>query len=165
MNWYVLFVLVVKENKLCSLLRKNGLDAFIPMYEYYRRDIHGNAIKPLFPGYIFVKSNLEQLDFNQFLFSIKEPKDGLIKELKKADVSALRDDEIKMFEYMLDSKGILKMSQAFIEDKRAIVYKGPLVHYQDHIVKVDKHNKLATLDLEFMERRFVVGLEITSKIR
>lgn len=165
MNWYVLFVLVVKENKLCSLLRKNGLDAFIPMYEYYRRDIHGNAIKPLFPGYIFVKSNLEQLDFNQFLFNIKEPKDGLIKELKKVDVSALRDDEIKMFEYMLDSKGILKMSQAFIEDKRAKIYNGPLVHYQDHIVKVDKHNKLATLDLEFMDRRFVVGLEITSKIR
>ena len=89
----------------------------------------------------------------------------MIKELKKADVSALRDDEIKMFEYMLDSKGILRMSQAFIEDKRAKIYKGPLVHYQDHIVKVDKHNKLATLDLEFMDRRFVAGLEITSKIR
>ena len=137
MNWYVLFVLVVKEDKLCSLLRKKGLDAFIPMYEY----------------------------FDQFLFNIKEPKEGLIKELKKADVSALRDDEIKMFEYMLDSKGILRMSQAFIEDKRAKIYKGPLVHYQDHIVKVDKHNKLATLDLEFMDRRFVAGLEITSKIR
>lgn len=165
MNWYVLFVLVVKEDKLCSLLRKKGLDAFIPMYEYYRRDIKGNAIKPLFPGYIFVRSNLEQLDFDQFLFNIKEPKEGLIKELKKVDVSALRDDEIKMFEYMLDSKGILRMSQAFIEDKRAKIYKGPLVHYQDHIVKVDKHNKLATLDLEFMDRRFVAGLEITSKIR
>lgn len=165
MNWYVLFVLVVKEDKLCSLLRKNGLDAFIPMYEYYRRDIKGNAIKPLFPGYIFVRSDLEQLDFDQFLFNIKESKEGLIKELKKADVSALRDDEIKMFEYMLDSKGILRMSQAFIEDKRAKIYKGPLVHYQDHIVKVDKHNKLATLDLEFMDRRFVAGLEITSKIR
>lgn len=165
MNWYVLFVLVVKEDKLCSLLRKNGLDAFIPMYEYYRRDIKGNAIKPLFPGYIFVRSNLEQLDFDQFLFNIKEPKEGLIKELKKADVSALRDDEIKMFEYMLDGKGILRMSQAFIEDKRAKIYKGPLVHYQDHIVKVDKHNKLATLDLEFMDRRFIAGLEITSKIR
>ena len=165
MNWYVLFVLVVKEDKLCSLLRKNGLDAFIPMYEYYRRDIKGNAIKPLFPGYIFVRSNLEQLDFDQFLFNSREPKDGLIKGLKKADVSALRDDEIKMFEYMLDSKGILRMSQAFIEDKRAKIYKGPLVHYQDHIVKVDKHNKLATLDLEFMDHRFVAGLEITSKIR
>ena len=157
MNWYVLFVLVVKEDKLCSLLRKKGLDAFIPMYEYYRRDIKGNAIKPLFPGYIFVRSNLEQLDFDQFLFNIKEPKEGLIKELKKADVSA--------FHQLLDDEGILRMSQAFIEDKRAKIYKGPLVHYQDHIVKVDKHNKLATLDLEFMDRRFVAGLEITSKIR
>ena len=95
MNWYVLFVLVVKEDKLCSLLRKKGLDAFIPMYEYYRRDIKGNAIKPLFPGYIFVRSNLEQLDFDQFLFNIKEPKEGLIKELKKAPKHLLKINELK----------------------------------------------------------------------
>ena len=28
-NWYVLFALVAKENKLCSVLRRKGLDAFI----------------------------------------------------------------------------------------------------------------------------------------
>ncbi|WRK55693.1 hypothetical protein SD457_00315 [Coprobacillaceae bacterium CR2/5/TPMF4] len=44
------------------------------MYEYYRRDIKGNAIKPLFPGYIFVRSNLEQLDFDQFLLILKSLK-------------------------------------------------------------------------------------------
>ena len=164
-NWYVLFVLVVKADKLCSLLRKNGLNAFIPMYEYYRRDIKGIAIKPLFPGYIFVKSPLEQNDFDQVLYNIKEPKEGLIKQLKENDVSALREEEVTMFECILNSEGILTMSQALIVDKRAKVYKGPLIHYQDHIVKVDKHNKLATLDLEFMDRNIVVGLEITSKIR
>ena len=41
-NWYVLFALVAKENKLCSALRRKGLDAFIPKIEYYRRDIKGN---------------------------------------------------------------------------------------------------------------------------
>lgn len=164
MNWYVLFVLVIKQEKLCSLLRKNGLDAFIPMYEYYRRDIKGNTIKPLFPGYIFIRSEMEQNDFDQFLYNIKESKEGLIKQLKETGVSALRDEEVKMFDCMLNSEGILKMSQAFIENKRAVVYNGPLINYQDHIVKVDKHNKLATLNLEFMDRRIVVGLEITSRI-
>ena len=42
-NWYVLFALVAKENKLCSVLRRKGLDAFIPKIEYYRRDIKGNT--------------------------------------------------------------------------------------------------------------------------
>ena len=54
-NWYVLFALVAKENKLCSVLRRKGLDAFIPKIEYYRRDIKGNTLKMLFPGYIFVR--------------------------------------------------------------------------------------------------------------
>ena len=69
-----------------------------------------------------------------------------------------------MFKKLLNSKGILEMSQAFIEDKRAIVTDGPLIYYQDHIVKIDKHNKLAYLDLEFMYRQVLVGLNIKSKI-
>ena len=39
-NWYVLFALVAKENKLCSVLRRKGLDAFIPKIEYYLSLIH-----------------------------------------------------------------------------------------------------------------------------
>ena len=67
-NWYVLFVLVAKEKKLCSVLTKKGLNAFIPQMEYYRRDIKGNALKSLFPGYIFIKSEMNQSDFDNFLY-------------------------------------------------------------------------------------------------
>ena len=164
-NWYVLFVLVAKSDKLCSLLTKKGIYAFIPQIEYYRRDIKGNALKPLFPGYIFVKSEMNQSDFDNFLYKLGEQKDGLIKQLKEDGVSALRDEEIEMFNKLLNTKGILEMSQAFIEDKRARVIEGPLIYYQDHIVKVDKHNKLAYLDIEFMNRQILVGLNIKCKIK
>ena len=163
-NWYVLFVLVAKEKKLCSLLTKKGLHAFIPQMEYYRRDIKGNALKPLFPGYIFIRSEMKQCDFDNFLYKLEDQKDGLIKQLKEDGVSALRKEEIEMFKELLNSKGILEMSQAFIKDNRAIVTSGPLTRYQDHIVKVDKHNKLAYLDIEFMNRQILVGLNIKSKI-
>ena len=53
-NWYVLFALVAKE-KLCSNSEEKGLDAFIPKIEYYRRDIKGNTLKMLFPGYILLE--------------------------------------------------------------------------------------------------------------
>ena len=164
-NWYVLFVLVAKSDKLCSLLNKKGLNAFIPQIEYYRRDIKGNALKPLFPGYIFVKSEMNQSDFDNFLYKLGEQKDGLIKQLKEDGVSALRDEEIEMFNILLNDEGILEMSQAFIEDKRAKVIEGPLIYYQNHIVKVDKHNKLAYLDIEFMNRQILVGLNIKCKIK
>lgn len=164
-NWYVLFVLVAKSDKLCSLLTKKGINAFIPQMEYYRRDIKGNALKPLFPGYIFVKSEMEQSDFDNFLYKLGEQRDGLIKQLKEDGVSALRKEEIDMFTRLLNSEGILVMSQAFIEDKRAKVISGPLIYYQDHIVKVDRHNKLAYLDIEFMNRQILVGLNIKCKIK
>lgn len=164
-NWYVLFVLVAKSDKLCSLLNKKGINAFIPQIEYYRRDIKGNALKPLFPGYIFVKSEMDQSDFDNFLYKLGEQKDGLIKQLKEDGVSALRDEEIEMFNKLLNDEGILEMSQAFIEDKRAKVIEGPLIYYQNHIVKVDKHNKLAYLDIEFMNRQILVGLNIKCKIK
>lgn len=163
-NWYVLFALVAKENKLCTVLTKKGLNAFIPQMEYYRRDIKGYALKPLFPGYIFVRSEMKQSDFDNFIYKLGEQRDGLIKQLKEDGVSALRDEEIEMFNKLLNSEGILEMSQAFIEDKRAKVISGPLINYQNHIVKIDKHNRLAYLDIEFMNRQILVGLNIKSKI-
>ena len=89
----------------------------------------------------------------------------MIKQLKENGVSALRKEEIEMFTRLLNSEGILVMSQAFIEDKRAKVISGPLIYYQDHIVKVDRHNKLAYLDIEFMNRQILVGLNIKCKIK
>lgn len=130
-NWYVLFALVAKENKLCSVLRRKGLDAFIPKIEYYRRDIKGNTLKMLFPGYIFVRSEMKQSDFDNLLYELGEQRDGLIKQLKDDGVTALRDEEIEMFNKLLNSEGILEMSQAFIEDNKAKVIYGPLIHYQD----------------------------------
>ena len=163
-NWYVLFALVVKENKLCSVLRRKGLDAFIPKIEYYRRDIKGNTLKMLFPGYIFVRSEMKQSDFDNLLYELGEQRDGLIKQPKDDGVTALRDEEIEMLNKLLNSEGILEMSQAFIEDNKAKVIYGPLIHYQDHIVKIDKHNRIAVLDIEFLNRHILAGLEIKSKI-
>lgn len=157
-NWYVLFALVAKENKLCSVLRRKGLDAFIPKIEYYRRDIKGNTLKMLFPGYIFVRSEMKQSDFDNLLYELGEQRDGLIKQLKDDGVTALRDEEIEMFNKLLNSEGILEMSQAFIEDNKAKVIYGPLIHYQDHIVKIDKHNRIAVLDIEFLNRHILAGL-------
>lgn len=163
-NWYVLFVLVAKEKKLCSVLTKKGLNAFIPQMEYYRRDIKGTAFKSLFPGYIFIRSEMKQCEFDDFLYRLEDQRDGLIKQLKEDGVSALRKEEIVMFKKLLNEKGILEMSQAFIEDNKAKVIYGPLIHYQDHIVKIDKHNRIAVLDIEFLNRHILAGLEIKSKI-
>jgi len=164
MNWYVLYVLSYKTNSLIrNLNRKQGVEAFSPKCEYYRRKEKDYAIKPLFSGYIFVKTSMEQKNFNYLLQSMDEERNGLIRQLVNKDISALTDDEIDMFNHLLNSKYTMKLSKAYVDNNKLVVYEGPLQYFQENIVKIDKHNQLAFLDLSFMDRKIKAGLVITSK--
>lgn len=164
MNWYVLYALSNKLDKLLIYLnRKQELEAFVPLLEYYRRKENRIDVKPLFNSYIFVKTNLDQLAFNDLLNHL-EDRNGLIRQLWfKDETSALTNNEIKMFENILDGSHIVRMSQAFLLDGKAKIIDGPLKYYENNIIKVDKSNKLAYLNLSFMNRRIKAGLIITSK--
>ena len=164
MNWYVLYVQARKTKKLIERLnRKKNIEAFEMNYEYYRRSHRCNEIKPIFKGYVFIKTKLDQNEFNNVLAKMNEEKDGLIRQLIKHDTSALRKEEIDMFNKLLDESYVIRMSQAFIEDKKAIVYQGPLMYFQDNIIKLDKHDRIAFLNLSFMGRNIKAGLTLTGK--
>lgn len=164
MNWYVLYALSNKfERLIINLNKRDNIEAFISQYEYYRRSIKGCDIKSMFKDYIFVKSTLNQSEFNLLLQNIKEEKDGLIKQLVRDDVSALRKEEIDMFEKLLDDNHIVRMSQAFLQDGKAVVSCGPLKPFENNIVKIDRHNHIARLNLSFMNIDIIVGIIFTGK--
>lgn len=164
MNWYVLFVLSNRSNQLIkNLNKKDSIEAFIPQYQYYRRVTKDYDIKPMFTNYIFVKTLMNQTEFNTFLMNLDNEKDGLIKQLVYLDTSALKKEEIEMFNYLLDESYVVKMSQAFLQDGKAKVYQGPLKYFEENIIKVDKYNQVAYLNLSFMNRKIKAGLKITSK--
>ena len=90
MNTYVLFCQTLKVEKIAKILnQKNGIKAIIPKMETYIRKTDEIVLKAMFPGYLFVQSNLEQEEFSILLKSLYAEKDGIIKELKKENVSAL----------------------------------------------------------------------------
>ena len=43
----------------------------------------------MFPGYLFIKTKMNQTEFDTLLLLMKEERDGVIRELKKEEVSAL----------------------------------------------------------------------------
>ena len=63
MNYYVLFVQTQNQDLLVSLLRKEKLLAYSYKFEFYRRDIKSIDKKALFPGYVIVKSQWDQITF------------------------------------------------------------------------------------------------------
>ncbi|MDD3139534.1 MAG: transcription termination/antitermination NusG family protein [Lachnospiraceae bacterium] len=163
-HWYILFAQSEKQSQLCSFLHEKGLNAFLPMMEYYRRDRKALAEKPMFPGYIFIKSEQSQREFDNFLFSIKDKTWGLIRQLKNAGDSALTEDERLFFGNILDDKGFARMSYGYLNgDKKAVITQGPLYIYEDRIVKVEKNNGYAYLDFKFMDIPVKAGLILMQK--
>ena len=159
MNTYVLFCQTLKVEKIAKILnQKNGIKAIIPKMETYIRKTDEIVLKAIFPGYLFVQSNLEQEEFSILLKSLYAEKDGIIKELKKENVSALTLDEIKLLNEFLNKNGILEMSYGYKMSGRTVVVKGPLEKFQDNIIDSNKRDMYVTLNINFLGRNIKAGL-------
>lgn len=159
MNYYVLFCQTLKTEKVCQILnRKKDVHAFIPRMETYIHSKDEIILKVMFPGYLFIETNMNQKEFDILLNLLNEEKDGIIKELKKDDVSALTDDEIHLMYQLLNRNGILKMSEGYKVNGKTIITKGPLLHFQDEIIDTNKRDMFAILDIKFLNRNIKAGL-------
>lgn len=160
-NWYILFVQTEKQSQLCFLLEQEGVHAFLPMMEYYRRDRKGLAEKPMFPGYIFVQSELDQKEFDSLLDSMEERRWGFIRQLKEEGGAALTEEERAFFQWLLDDAGTARMSYGYLNPAgKAVITYGPLIGCERHIRKTDKHNRLVLMDFAFREEPVQLGLTI-----
>ena len=163
-NWYILFVQTEKQSQLCFLLKQEGVHAFLPMMEYYRRDRKGLAEKPMFPGYIFVQSELTQKEFDDLLDSMEERRWGFIRQLKEEGGSALTEEEKAFFQWLLDDGGTARMSYGYLNPAgKAVITYGPLIGCERHIRKTDRHNRLVLMDFAFREEPVKLGLTILTR--
>lgn len=164
MNYYVLYCQTLKIEKISYILnKKRHIYSFIPRYEKYIRSKDELIEQVMFPGYLFIKTELDQSEFDAFLFSLNEERDGIIRELKKKDVSALTNDEIHLIEGLLDENKVLVMSEGYQENGKTIVTKGPLMQLQDEIISVNKKDMFAILDIQFLKRNMKAGIWIKAK--
>ena len=138
---------------------------FIPVREVKKR--RGGEWKTeqelLFPGYLFVETNEPELASER------------LRELPLfmrvlADVGGeflpLSDDETSWIRSLTTERShVVEMSEGVIEGDRVIVTQGPLKGREAWITKVDRHKRLAWLDMRMFGRTksIKVGLEIVSK--
>ncbi len=159
MNYYVLYCQTLKCEGVCRRLNGKGkLQAFIPQMESYHRLSNQILLKTMFPGYVFIKSELNQSEFDALLSSLSDERNGIIKELKKSEVSALTKDEIDLYQRLWNQNGILVMSEGYKENGKTIVTKGPLLLFQEEIIATDKRDMVAVLKLTFLDRNIKAGI-------
>ena len=181
-HYSVLFTRTEKQTEMQKVLSDAFPDSrgkiFLPMREYYRRDKKENDLKPLFPGYLFVYSDMCKKELHEFLLAHRVKVASFLKELgrygrdlQEGQEASLEDtttdlteEESFFLDTVLDEAGIQRMSAGYRESNgQIIVMEGPLVDYASRIVKADRHERLAYLNLKFREIDIVAGLEVKPK--
>jgi transcriptional antiterminator NusG len=167
-NWYVVQVLTGNEVTMCrDIHRLVPADkyerCFVPMAEHpVKRGGQWQKVeKPLFPGYFFVISqNIEAV--HQSLWSISQ-----FKRILSADgrFVPLTDEEVERFRALTDQAFNMTLSKGFIVGDQITVTEGPLKGQEGLIKKIDRHKRMAFIELLFLGKptRVRVPLEIVDK--
>lgn len=167
-NWYVIQVLTGSEQVICRDLKEVLDDSFyehcfVPMAErQHRKDGKYTILRePLFPGYLFIISqDIEKISVAiQKIFKFK-------RILRTGDsFSALEPGEVKAFRSLTNEDFNISMSKGFIIGDEITVTEGPLKGYEGRIKKIDRHKRMAFMEIPFLgcDTRVRVPLEIVSK--
>lgn len=169
MALYVIQVAGGKESRVVELIDKfvsEGLvqECFIPRYEImrrYRGEWH-KRVETLVPGYLFIECK-DVGRVNEELRRVP----AFTRLLGNDDrFIPLTDDEVRWLNAFTDlGDRVVKMSEGVIEGDKVIVLNGPLMNHEGRISKIDRHRRIAYLDMPMMGRMktIKVGLEIVSK--
>ena len=103
---------------------------------------------------------MNQIEFDTFLLLMNEQRDGIIRELKKDEVSALTQEEIYLLDILLDDEYLLRMSKGYKVNGKTVVIEGPLKKLEKHIVSVDKKSHEAVLNIQFLNKKLKAGIEM-----
>lgn len=179
--WYVLFVRSNTEHKVedsfqKSFSKKNlsyEIETFCPESEKYYKDKHSRILgntyrkRPLFPGYVFVETNMPEVEFRKVSYDIIQNSTDIIRLLRNGDKGsiALRQDERERFEYLFKGKRCLEHSVGYIEGDKIVITGGPLIGMEGCIKKINRHHRSATVELEMFNQTqsIDVALEIIKK--
>lgn len=168
-NWYAVQVRTGHEQEIvdkCQVLIQKDIlkDCFIPRCKRLKK----------FRG---EWKNVEEILFKGYVFMITDCVDDLYVCLKKIPdltkilgndgeyIAPLYDDEVSTLLKYGGSQHMIDMSYGFIKGDVIHVTSGPLQGQEGQIVKIDRHKRVAYVDVKLFDRitRIQVGLEIISK--
>lgn len=168
-NWYVIQVLAKNEYRLCSKIndrisRDLFTECFVPQAEYvYKTNgLIEKRIRPLFPGYIFVITD----NVDKFYESLKKI-DGFKRILKEESYfTSISNEEAAFIAGVTDDAHNTSMSEGYILDSKVYVTSGPLKGREGAIKKIDRHKRIATVEISLIGQPRLVRmpLEIISKL-
>lgn len=173
-NWFIFYVQTGKEQTACDFLnrlfdRKESL-AFIPQVEtiFKNSKILRKELKPMFPGYVFTDSILEEknfiirtskyIKFSKCIFNLLG--NNAFSNIK------LSEDEKNFLLKFCNDEYIAEESKGLIIGDKVYVTSGPLIGKESIIRKINRHKRRAEIELMCCgeAKRISVPFEVVSKV-
>ena len=172
-NIYVFFTRTGKEDKAANEIKetfkKEEITPFNLWTELFFKK-HGEVykeIKPMFPGYLFTTSHMDDEEFIQNTREIVRGSKNIIKLLQygNSGLAAIKREERDLLENLLQGDNYIKSSCGYIRGDKIIITDGPFVGRESVIKSIDRHKMQATLELDILGeiRKVIIGLEIIKK--
>lgn len=173
MYWYILYVRSGREYKVEQFLKKSLYSEmfapFVPLNElvFKRSGVVKKEIKPLFPSYVFVESELLSHEFKTRIRPILYASQDIVKLLSYSDEEiAMRESEKQMLMSLFNGSRCIEISSGIKEGNKIHIINGPLEGFESVVKKIDRHKRQAWVEMEFMgEKRLIsVSLEIIEQM-
>lgn len=157
MNWYALITTCGEEENICQIVNDElKLHAIYPRVERHFRTQGTNllTVKPIVPGCIFIECDF---DYAVLLDKLKNT------SIEIQGLELISSRKMEVLKKMLSDECLIKMSKGIIQDQKKIIQEGSLVGLEAHIKKINRHKRLAVLDIDIHQKELLVGLEIVEK--
>lgn len=173
--WYILWVFTgherLVEKKIMAQLYEDGIVPFIPMSEtlFKRAGKVKKELNIMFPGYVFIESDLESMEFLLRIHHFVKRSKDIIRVLRygNSDEIAVREDERATLLRFCNDDYCIESSIGFIKGDKFYIESGPMVGMESVIKEINRKKMEASFELEFMGNimRFTVGLELLRKVK
>lgn len=140
-------------------------DCFVPKREVMHRKSSQwhRILEKLFPGYVFVQTGTPE-QVREVLGRV--PAFTRMLTFAGDTCLPLTADEVAWINSVTNADThVMEMSEGVIEGDRVMVIRGPLKGHEAWIARIDRHKRLAWVDMDMFGRHKTirVGLEIVSK--
>lgn len=171
---YVIYVVSGKEDnvvkQLGSFMDLKHFSVFIPKIEkiFKKKNLIFKEKVTLLPGYVFIESELPDIEFRDYINKILNKTNNVIRLLKygNSEEISLKESERSAFFSLCNDCYCIKSSNGIIENDRICIKDGPLMGMENKIKRISRHKREVLVELRIMgEIRLVkMALEIINKI-
>ncbi|CCF15401.1 transcription termination factor nusG family protein [Brevibacillus laterosporus GI-9] len=175
MGWYALFVETGKENVVEKILtnhfNQHVSRCFVPkkIVSERKNGVVYDAIKTLFPGYIFIQTNITSKIYYDLISIPKTYYMVNCGKHKNDDYqtyySEIPEEDMNWILQITNKEGILSYSDVIIQDKQIQVITGPLKGMEALVKKIDKRKGRAKIEIDLLGelKTLYVGINILNK--